>query len=583
MNGYDTYVLVLCIIIFASLTAVFGVLITCVTRMTGKLISVGAEDEKIKTEYEREQNKANSPKILSVLDKVFSALLLILVIGFFIFSIFVNGNGNKPVKDIPAMQVVQSGSMSYVNEKNEYLKNKPHINNQIQTFDIIITHELPKEEDLKLYDVVVYEVNGILVVHRIVYIEEPNDKHGERFFLMQGDANEAADRFPVRYKQMKGIYRNERIPFVGSFISFMQSPAGYLCVLLVIFTVILLPIIEKWINKIKLARLKEIGFINELGVIIVTAQTQTSTEEQVEETPIGEPISETVEQLEEAPSVEPISETVEQVEETPIVEPENETVVTAIEEDEEDEEEIGDSLEENLIFSADVLQEIDHGEVTTATIFEKLNMSGVKKLTFRERYRVMPKETILKYNEIVKHLYKIKKLTVWEGKSNETYKKGRTCIAKLAFKGKTLNVYLNLNPAEYKDTKYVFTSVEGSKTYANYPMRVKVTSDRQVKWTKELITELCKKYGLETYAISKLTVIRGKNLSFEDKLNVASGEVLDRYSQIVTALNGVPNIVSKRSDKHETYRVGSKTIAKIKAFFKTRIMFAGLVFSAKNC
>ena len=131
MNGYDTYVLVLCIIIFASLTVAFGVLIAYVTRMTGKLIAVGAEDENIKTEYEREQNKSKSPKILSVIDKVFSALLLIVVIGFFIFSIFVNGNGNKPVKDIPALQVVQSGSMSYVNEKNEYLfTNK--LDNQIQ-------------------------------------------------------------------------------------------------------------------------------------------------------------------------------------------------------------------------------------------------------------------------------------------------------------------------------------------------------------------------------------------------------------------------------------------------------------------
>ena len=107
-------------------------------------------------------------------------------------------------------------------------------------------------------------------------------------------------------------------------------------------------------------------------------------------------------------------------------------------------------------------------------------------------------------------------------------------------------------------------------------MRVKVTSDRQVKWTKELITELCKKYGLETYAISKLTVIRGKNLSFEEKLNLASEEVLNRYNQIVAVLNAIPKVAVKRSDKHETYRVGSKTIAKIKIVGKTLNVYLNL-------
>ena len=43
-------------------------------------------------------------------------------------------------------------------------------------------------------------------------------------FLLKGDANENNDRFPVLYSQMTGIYKNERIPFVGSFILFLQAP-----------------------------------------------------------------------------------------------------------------------------------------------------------------------------------------------------------------------------------------------------------------------------------------------------------------------------------------------------------------------
>jgi hypothetical protein len=44
---------------------------------------------------------------------------------------------------------------------------------------------------------------------------------------------------------MQGIYHGERIPYVGSFILFMQSPAGWLCILLVVFAMICTPILEK--------------------------------------------------------------------------------------------------------------------------------------------------------------------------------------------------------------------------------------------------------------------------------------------------------------------------------------------------
>ena len=114
---------------------------------------------------------------------------------------------------------------------------------------MIATHSLPKEEDLKLYDIVVYEVDDMLIVHRIVGIEEPNQEHpGNRYFLLQGDAVDSPDRFPVLYEQMRAIYTGERLPFVGSFVLFMQSPAGWLCMLLVVFAIFATPIIEKKIK-----------------------------------------------------------------------------------------------------------------------------------------------------------------------------------------------------------------------------------------------------------------------------------------------------------------------------------------------
>ena len=60
---------------------------------------------------------------------------------------------------------------------------------------------------------------------------------------------------------MRGIYRGERIPFVGSFILFMQSPAGWLCILLVVFALITTPILEKKIRKEENKRLVYLGLV----------------------------------------------------------------------------------------------------------------------------------------------------------------------------------------------------------------------------------------------------------------------------------------------------------------------------------
>ena len=78
------------------------------------------------------------------------------------------------------------------------------------------------------------------------------------YFLLQGDAVEAPDRFPVLYGQMRGIYRGNRIPFVGSFILFMQSLAGWLCVFLIVFAMIATPLLERKLQRAKDERLEQL-------------------------------------------------------------------------------------------------------------------------------------------------------------------------------------------------------------------------------------------------------------------------------------------------------------------------------------
>ncbi len=255
MTDYDIYVFILCLVVFILLTTLSIFCVSVISKLTLKLINNGVEDKEILKEHNQKRAKKRASKYSKILDCAVSGVVCLVFVVMLLGSVIINCTENSCCGILPTYRVVKTASMEEKNPKNTYLaENK--LNNQIQTFDLIKTEKLPDEMDLKLYDIVVYETDGMLIIHRIVEIEEPNENHPDcRHFKLQGDAVEAADRFPVLYEQMKGIYRGERLPFIGSFILFMQSPAGWLCTLLVVFAIIATPILDKKIENAKKARL----------------------------------------------------------------------------------------------------------------------------------------------------------------------------------------------------------------------------------------------------------------------------------------------------------------------------------------
>ncbi|MBO4939851.1 MAG: hypothetical protein J6D30_02325 [Clostridia bacterium] len=253
LTPYEIYVFILCLIVFIALTVLFTVMIVYIVRLMVKLIRNGVEDARIWKEYLKNKGKKDSA---GWFDRLLTCVICVGLFAVFGFSVYMQIFQDSVNTDIPMYRVVLSSSMSKKYEKNEYLFEND-LNDQFDQFDLILTHKLPDEFDLELYDIVVYEVDDTLVVHRIVQIEEPNEKHpNERHFRLQGDNVHLADKFPVKYSQMKAIYKGERIRFVGSFFAFMQSPAGYLCILLVIFGIVAIPLMEKKIEKEELQRLR---------------------------------------------------------------------------------------------------------------------------------------------------------------------------------------------------------------------------------------------------------------------------------------------------------------------------------------
>lgn len=260
MSGYDLYILFLCLVVFTLLTGLFSVMLHYIIKMTLKAINHGLEDERITTEYKK---KANASRIPDIISRIITIVLLAAIIMAFIASTVTHLLGSRVNGNLPIPKVVLSDSMSFKHRDNTYLEEKG-LDNQFGMFDLVFIEKLPDEFELELYDIVVYEYHDDLIIHRIVGIEEPNESHPDkRHFMLKGDASKYSDEYPVLYEQMHAIYKGKHIKYVGSFFAFMQSPAGYLCLLLVVFAIIATPIAEKKLLEAKTERLIKIGVIDE--------------------------------------------------------------------------------------------------------------------------------------------------------------------------------------------------------------------------------------------------------------------------------------------------------------------------------
>lgn len=238
------------------------VLLLTIYKQRIRMINAGVCDEEISVAYKKEYKNRKINKALNKISSVFSVALFSVFMCIFAISLYAQLSGNMfPISGMYNASVVMSGSMSKKHEKNTYL-DENNLNNQFQVYDIIIIKELPDEKDLKLYDVVVYEIEETKVVHRIIGIEEPNEKHPDkRLFLLRGDASEYNDKALVSYDQMKAIYTGNAIPYFGVFILFFQSTLGYIALIVLLAYCIFVPMGEKSIRKAEYARL---GFIDVL-------------------------------------------------------------------------------------------------------------------------------------------------------------------------------------------------------------------------------------------------------------------------------------------------------------------------------
>ena len=226
-------------------------------------------------------------------------------------------------------------------------------------------------------------------------------------------------------------------------------------------------------------------FIPSLAQVIDRNFMQKETaEEEVEEV-----VEETVEEAAE----EIVPEVVEEVE-VPVEEPVVETVAPVTEEAAgEDEEE-----DESFGFSTAGLDFFDAME--NPERYEELQgqeKEGLVQIVTRYRRSFMSRlvqsqgDVQAYYGEIKNKLLSYKGVKGRVSWGNESFNKGRTYIAKVNAKSKTLYLYLALDPATLEEGAYNFEDMSAKKKYENVPVLIKIKGPRKLKYALELIDRIC--------------------------------------------------------------------------------------------
>lgn len=110
------------------------------------------------------------------------------------------------------------------------------------------------------------------------------------------------------------------------------------------------------------------------------------------------------------------------------------------------------------------------------------------KTSFLCRLIQAEKETTDYYSQIKNYILSFKGVNSRISWHCDTFNKGRNQCAKLNIRGKTVIMYIALDPNEYSTSKYHHADVSDKSKYAKTPMMLRIRSNRALKYAYELIS-----------------------------------------------------------------------------------------------
>jgi predicted transport protein len=133
----------------------------------------------------------------------------------------------------------------------------------------------------------------------------------------------------------------------------------------------------------------------------------------------------------------------------------------------------------------------------------------IYKKSFTAKMILAGDSTIAVYQQLKDACTNRKKVNNRLSFEKETIKFGRTKIGVMKIARKNLSLYLALDPKKLEGTKYKFTDVSDKKTYIDYPVQLKLKSERSVKYAIELLNNLFEEAGA-------ITQVGAEDVSYKD-------------------------------------------------------------------
>lgn len=272
MTSTEIISLIVTVIGVFSFAAIFTILYKSYATSQIAELRSGKKDIELIDEviYERQTKVKRRKKVMKTIRTIVFYIIMIILVPLFIFSLVNRVQKNVTMIGNKTMMVVASGSMSMKNEANDYLITK-NLNNQLNTYDIIFLEKVNNASDLKLYDIVAYTNDkGINVIHRIKEIRTDGS------YVTRGDSNNEDDAYHPKFDDIIGKYTNFKLNGVGVFVMFLQSYAGIITVVSLVYCLIMIDRTAEKINLVQNKRIKQledvIDYSNESNIDSLKAE-----------------------------------------------------------------------------------------------------------------------------------------------------------------------------------------------------------------------------------------------------------------------------------------------------------------------
>ncbi len=256
MNSYEIISLLVTAVGVISFSAIFTVLYrnyanSAVAEYESGKCDVELIDETI---ISNAKEAKSYRRVFKRIKQILVGAVVVILVPFMLMSVYSKLTRGIAMVGGHGIVAVASGSMSEKNSENKYLAS---LNDQFNTYDVIVVDEVSSDADLQLYDVIAY-VNdkGVNIIHRIVGLDYTPE--GVRY-VTRGDSNNTDDKYRPSSDDVLGEYSGTRIPYIGVFLMFIQSFSGIVTVSAVIYCLIMIESVGNRIYRAREERLLLLG------------------------------------------------------------------------------------------------------------------------------------------------------------------------------------------------------------------------------------------------------------------------------------------------------------------------------------